>query len=292
MKLKSHQKSMAHYLAIAFGIVVLIISATTSFGFFYRFFSGLIPADIVGAFVARVVAGIVGVILYDLATVFWLTLFLSNADTPHQRAISGVMIAVSFIGAAVASVAHVILTATSFELTGSWFVTLQWVSVGTVTVGIIAQFGAKTLYDSQSHENTVKMKEADRRDELLDAQFAQMDTLTDKVKAESGRYFDMVAPDLAAHQARLIIQDFWKKESDKYGINAPMPNALLDKLEAAQDKPQAAATPTPAQTPTQPQNDAPAPIMPPREPRPLGWHIKPKNAAAADFLAGNGQGNG
>jgi hypothetical protein len=62
-------------LALFFGGLV-VFSAMTTFSFFVAFFSKILPVATVGADVAALVSGVVGVFLFDVATVVWLYGFL------------------------------------------------------------------------------------------------------------------------------------------------------------------------------------------------------------------------
>ena len=81
-----HKRTAAKYLFTAFALAVLAISALTSFAFFYNHFAGLLPAGLLDAQISRIISGLVGMTLFDLACTIWLVAFLHHAETAEQRA--------------------------------------------------------------------------------------------------------------------------------------------------------------------------------------------------------------
>ncbi|MCA9922877.1 MAG: hypothetical protein KC421_10915, partial [Anaerolineales bacterium] len=77
--MKSHQTKAAQFAIGGFSLIVLAISASTSFGFFYAFFDSLLPPDLLGPGVGAFISGAVGVLLFDVACSIWLFTFLHHA---------------------------------------------------------------------------------------------------------------------------------------------------------------------------------------------------------------------
>lgn len=204
--MKEHNKKTLKILAMAFGGLVVIISATTSFGFFYSFFTALFPPELLGVEVAAFISGVVGVTLLDLACVVWLKLYLDHAETSEQRAIAMIMIGITFLGAAVASVAHLGLTATSeLAFNPDMQNSVRIVSLVMVILAVILNFGAMTAYNANSLASKEAIRKADERDAIQktidEEKEAYLTTLKGKVKERLARYADSDAEEMAARIA-------------------------------------------------------------------------------------------
>lgn len=217
--MKSHQKKAASFLITAFAALVLAISATTSFGFFFNFFDALVPPDLFGSTVGAIISGIVGVLLFDVACAIWLYTFLHNAETAEQRAITLIMTTLTFVGAAAASVAHLALSASH----GAFLADLAaqdnigLIALITVILGVIADFGATLAYQRFSQDNKDAVREADRRDRILQAEDEQARELDDLVTQKVKNRLTAVADNLAEQQAARLAAAFQRREGAKYG---------------------------------------------------------------------------
>ena len=215
--MKIHQAQGAKFLIAAFSLVVLSISASTSFGFFYRFFSALIPPSLLGAAIGALISGLIGVLLFDVACSIWLYTFLHHAITPEQRAVSLIMCGVTFIGAAAASIAHLALTASSdMALDASAVNTIAMISLVAVIVGVIANFGASLAYQRFDYGNKQKVREADRHDEIQRAEDEHAAYLDSLISQRVKERLAEAAPQLADIQARRIASRFNRDEAAKY----------------------------------------------------------------------------
>jgi hypothetical protein len=200
------------------GAVILAISASTSFAFFYNYFSNLIPPGIMGADVASLISGIVGTLLFDVAAVVWLQTYLNDARTPEQRAISLIMLIITFTGAAAASVAHLSLSATGeLALDASTLDSIATVALVTVIIGVIANFGSTIAYQRFSYDNKQAVREADREDEIQKAEDGAANELDALVSQKLKERLTQIAPTLAADQAARIAAQYQRREAAKYG---------------------------------------------------------------------------
>lgn len=215
--MKIHQAQGAKFLIATFSLIVLLISASTSFGFFYRFFSTLIPPTLFGYEVGAVLSGLIGMLLFDAACSIWLYTFLHHAITPEQRAVSLIMCGATFIGAAAASIAHLALTASNtMTLDPSAVNTIAMVSLVAVILGVIANFGASLMYQRFSHENKAKVREADRHDEVQRAEAEHAKYLDELITKQVKEELAKAAPRIAALQAKRIAAQFNRHEAAKY----------------------------------------------------------------------------
>lgn len=239
--MNAHKKTAARFTAAAFGVVILAISASTSFAFFYNYFSNLIPPGVLGPAVAALISGIVGTLLFDVASVVWLQTYLNDAKTPEQRAISLIMLIVTFVGAAAASVAHLSLSATGeLALDAATLGSIATVALVTVIIGVIANFGSVIAYQRFSKESKDAVRESDRSDVIQKAEDAQLDELDVQLDKEVRDVLADMVPDLARQQAARIAARIARREGAKYGGNENSGETAVS--------PTAAQQPTPAQS--------------------------------------------
>ncbi len=216
--MKSHQTKAAQFAIAGFSLIVLAISASTSFGFFYQFFDALIPPEILGAGTGALISGAVGVLLFDIACSIWLFTFLHHAGTPEQRAITLIMTAVTFVGSAAASVAHLGLTATGdLAIDPGARGTIALTSLVVVILGVICNFGAALSYQRFSYDNKMQVRESDRLDLIQKAEDEQASELDALVGQQVKELLTQQAPQLAAIQAQRLAAKFYRSETAKYG---------------------------------------------------------------------------
>ena len=221
--MKGHQSSAVKFLSIGFALVLLSVSGLTSFAFFVEFFPEVIPEQVLNPDVGSLISGGIGVVLFDLATVIWLILFLNDAETEEQRAIALIMAGVTFIGSAAASVAYLSLTAK-----GSMDVldvttknTVASFALGVVLLGIVANFGASQMYQRYEKGNKAKVRNSDREDVLQAAEDEQAGHLDALIAQNVREKLAAIAPELAEEQARRLVSRVYRVEAAKYADTAP-----------------------------------------------------------------------
>ena len=216
--MNTHTSSAARFLAIGFSVVLLIISATTSFAFFVEFFPEIIPGSVLAKDIGALVSGAIGVALFDVATVVWLLMFLHDAATPQQRAIALILAVFTFMGSAAASVAYLSLSAEGSMdvLDVATKTTVASFALVIVLLGIVSNFGASQMYNRYSYDNIMKVQEANRRDKLLAAEFEQAGFLDKLIEQQVKEKITAIAPTLAESQAQRIVDKFHRGELSKY----------------------------------------------------------------------------
>lgn len=208
-----HRKKAASFVFIFFSVVVLLISSITSFSFFYTFFPNMLPAGVLDSQTSRIISGSIGVTLFDLATAVWLFVFLQASETSEQRAISGLMITIAFLGAAMSSVAYLILTATGqLALDPQTQETVGLFSLVIVIIGVVANFGAAQAHGRFSKENKEAVAQADWDEKLEKAHEDNRKALLRQVEAKTKERLGEVAPQLADLKVDRIVKDFLNKE--------------------------------------------------------------------------------
>lgn len=214
--MNAHKQTAARFLAMAFALALLVISATTSFAFFFNHFY-IIPPSLLGETVGQLISGIVGVLLFDAATSIWLVIYLQDARTPEQRAISLVLAGFTFLGAAAASVAHLALSATgTMALDIDTLDTISMIALVCVIMGVIANFGGSLMYSRFSHDNKIAVRESDRADAIQQAEDEQARLLDGLIAQGVKEQITAVAPALAKEQASRLVESFRAREMAKY----------------------------------------------------------------------------
>lgn len=223
--MKTHKKQAASFLIAIFAAVILAISASTSFGFFYEYFNSLIPPELFGQMVGAIISGVIGTLLFDVASALWLNTFLHHAETPEQRAVTLIMTMVTFAGAAAASIAHLSLTATggSIYLDAGAKETIGIVALVVVIAGVILNFGATLAYNRFSLENKLAVRESDRLDTIQKAEDEQADYLDSLIAQKVKEKLEEQADNLADIQADRIAAGVYRRERAKYSGGGGLP---------------------------------------------------------------------
>lgn len=230
----SHKKTAARFLAMAFALTLLVISASTSFGFFYNHFY-LIPPSLLGETVGQLISGVVGVLLFDAATSIWLIIYLQDARTPEQRAISLLLAGFTFLGAAAASVAHLALSATgAMALDVATLDTISMIALVCVILGVIANFGGSLMYSRFSYDNKIAVRESDRSDSIQAAEDEQARLLDGLIAQGVKEQITNLAPMLAKEQASRLVESFRAREMAKYAGTAPTAGTAVPTTPAQQ----------------------------------------------------------
>jgi hypothetical protein len=215
----AHKRETAKRIILIFFGGVMVISASTSFGFFFNFFDTLIPPSlpVIGGQIGAIISGVIGVLLFDVSTAVWLYAYLYNAETPEQRSTALSMSAGAFVGAAAASVAHLSLSATRLDALPPE--TKGWISLAAlivVIIGVVANFGAAVNYQKNTLDSQEAVRQADRRDTVIAAEAKHQKNLDKLVESKVTSILESKSDELANIQANRIAQDFLNRESAKY----------------------------------------------------------------------------
>ena len=213
----SHKESATGFLLIAASVIIIAISASTTFGFFSTYFPAIISPEFVGPMYAKVTSGIIGVVVFDLMTVTFLLAFLYKAETPEQRAISLIMTFVTFIFSAIASAAHLYMSASGgMAQDAATLAMLRNVAMISVVLGVVINFGAWISYTRYSYSSKQRVREADRRDMVQKAEDVQANSLDRLVAQKVKERLEDMADNLAVMQAQRIADAFARREQAKY----------------------------------------------------------------------------
>lgn len=217
-----YKKSGAMFMVGAFGVVILAISAVTTFSFFATYFASIFPTGMLGPELASLLAGGAGVILFDIASVYWLNTFLNHAETSEQRGIALLMLVVTFVGAAGASIAQLGLAASGdVALDPATRQSIANASVWTVIIGVVSNFGANIAYGRFSLASKQAVMEADRRDMVQNAEDEQARHLDSLIAQNVKELLTAEAPVMAQEQAQRLVTAYRSREMAKYAGNGP-----------------------------------------------------------------------
>lgn len=212
-----HTESAAKFAVSALAVIVMLISMSTTFGFFATFFGNFFSADAIGQDYASTASGLVGVILFDVGAIVALHAFLHAARTAEQRAVSVFLLIFNFTFSAIASMAHIYLTAsTGLVLDDNLLTQISNVAVIAVVLGVVINFGMWIAYTFYSQAAKLKRIEHKRQDALNHAQARQLDNLAQNVGTKIEEYLNAEADIIAAAQARALADRFRKRELSRY----------------------------------------------------------------------------
>lgn len=232
-----YKKSGAMFMVGGFGVVILAISAVTTFSFFSTYFSSIFPTGMLGPELASLLAGGAGVILFDIASVYWLHTFLNHAETSEQRGIALIMLIVTFVGAAGASIAQLGLAASGdVALDPATRQSIANASVWTVIIGVVSNFGANIAYGRFSLASKQAVMEADRRDMVQNAEDEQARLLDGLIAQNVKELITAEAGKLAQEQAKRVVAAFRAREMAKYAGVESKPEATPPQPQKQQSK--------------------------------------------------------
>lgn len=207
-----HKRQAVNIGFLVGGLVWLVISGTSSFGFFYTYLPSIVPAGIAGS-IAPVISGVIGVALFDVAGILWLAVYLHHTETAAQRAIAMIMAVVTFAGSVASTVAYFALEATSggnqlILLESSTANVIGWFALAVVILGSALNFIGYNLYNSQSLENQRRIREDNQRDVIQAAEDEQSEYLTDLVTSSVKSKIKALAESLAEEEAAHLVNQY------------------------------------------------------------------------------------
>ena len=235
----SHKRQAVNIGFLVGGLVWLVISGTSSFGFFYTYLPSIVPGGIAGS-IAPVISGAMGVALFDVAGILWLAVYLHHTETAAQRAIAMIMAVVTFAGSVAATVAYFALEATSG---GSQLILLEtntanvigWFALATVILGSALNFIGYNLYNSQSLENQRRIRDDNQRDVIQAAEDEAGEYLTDLVTSGVKARIKESAQRLADEEAAYLVGQYQMQRRARFATDVqpglPAPTTPADQDE-------------------------------------------------------------
>lgn len=204
------------FIFTAFKIVVMSISALTSFAFFVTFLPSFIPSVISTEQGGSLITGLVGVMLLDVACISWLY-FRSHAETGEQGTLAMVGASATFIGSALASIAYLALSASEMVLEAQTIYMIQMVSLIGIIVAVVLNFGLAIMYEQQSEKNQANDRERKRQHQIVNTEAQQEQVLTAQIQTNMLQALKEMAPGLAAEGSDWYTQLFQDRQRTRYG---------------------------------------------------------------------------
>jgi hypothetical protein len=206
-----------------FKILIVAISALTSFAFFITFLPSLIPSIITTEQGGSLITGLVGVILLDGACLVWLHL-RGTAETGQQGTMAFAGAVIAFCGSALASVAYLALSASEVILDSQSTYTLQMVSLIGIITAVVANFALAILYEQNSIENQENAREIKRHHRIMNTEARHEKQLSGDMERLMREALKGRAPEMAQTGTEWYVEKIKDKERRRYGRPEPAPN--------------------------------------------------------------------
>lgn len=201
---------------IIFAALIFIASAVLTFGFFFTHLPSIVP-DVVDDFTAAIIAGALGLVIFDGGALAWLKVYLDGSENNDQRNIALSTSVVDITGSAVASFVQILFAGTDL-------VTLSPETEYTVgIVSLVAMAGVLTFnfvsvwrFHKNSDASKTAIREANRLGRIRAAEEEQADQLDTLVAQKVSEKLAAVSDRLADQQAERIVAERVRLESGKY----------------------------------------------------------------------------
>lgn len=171
------------------GWVFVALSATTTFGFFFTFLPSIVPVALLGdTWLAGIFSGVVGVILFEGASLTWLRAYLSGSDTEQQRTIALQSSKAAMAGGAVASFAWIVLSGLQLvSLSTSSQQLVGWLSLLAVAVVTVLHFVNNWRFAKNSKLARDQQRLAARAAKIQKEEEKQQNLLDDLIAEKAGK---------------------------------------------------------------------------------------------------------
>lgn len=205
------EKIAANKTAKRLGTLYFVLSAITSFAFFYVNLPGFLPLPPMGGWedvLEPVLSGAIGVALFTYATVRWLQIYLHGCDNNEQRAISQTAFWATFWADAAASFAYIFLsgnTLLSLPQDLYWWISL--VSIFMVAAAVVFNFFSYVQFNASSNISKEAIREAERLGKIQQVEEEAADYLDDLVQQGVRERLNAKAQQIANAQADRIADE-------------------------------------------------------------------------------------
>jgi hypothetical protein len=203
------------------GGIYFVLSAVTSFAFFFVHLPAFVPLPFLGAEMASVVepviSGLIGVALFDLAAIKWLEIYLYGSGNNDQRDIAQRAFWVGFWGSAASSFAYIFLTGNNLVVLpteAAWWMSIT--SIFIIAASVVFNFYSKIVFDSHSNQSKEAIREAERLGRIQEAEANEADYLDDLIAQNVKERLNQHAAELASEQAEKIVAERLAIERAKY----------------------------------------------------------------------------
>lgn len=222
------EKIAANKTAKRLGTLYFVLSAITSFAFFYVNLPAFLPLPPMGGWenvLEPVISGAIGVALFTYATVRWLQIYLHGCDNNEQRAISQTAFWVTFWADAAASFAYIFLSGnTLLTLPADLYWWISLVNIFMVAAAVVFNFYSYVQFNASSNISKQAIREAERVGKIQKVEDEAADYLDDLVQQGVRERLNAKAQQIANAQADRIAEERANIELAKgkrEGNNAP-----------------------------------------------------------------------
>lgn len=202
-------------------VVILALSAMTTFGFFIESMPGLIPLPFgIDPAIIKLITGAIGVLLFDGGAFYWLSVHNKSTENSKQRNVSNRIFWVCVAGSIMASLVYLVLFASNL-----WTVPQDARDVigfaALIGVAFVVSFHFYSGIEMTKHneENRVRVAEANSADKAERAErdaLVHLDTLMEK---EVKDQLTKIAPVLANRQAADIVRQRLLRMSSRFDVS-------------------------------------------------------------------------
>jgi len=225
-----------------FAALIFLASAALTFGFFFDHLPSIVP--MLDPLTAAIVAGVLGLLIFDGGALAWLKVYLDACDNNDQRTIAITTSVVDISGSAIASFTQIVFAGTSLVTLSpdtQYFVGLAALvaAAGVLTFNFISIW----RFHKNSDASKLAIREADRLAKIREEEDEQARHLDDLVVQKVREKLQAAAEQIAETQASRIAK-------------------TREMIELAKGDRQVSTPPTQA---VAAENKHPQPVMKPRE---------------------------
>ena len=202
------EKIAANKTARQLGVLYFVLSAITSFAFFYVNLPSFLPLPPIGgweSFLEPVISGLIGVALFTYATVRWLKIYLHGCDNNEQRSIANTAFWATFWADAAASFAYIFLSGNALLTLPQdlyWWISL--ISIFMVASAVVFNFYSYVQFNASSNISKQAIREAERQGKIQQVEEEAADYLDDLVQQGVRERLGAKAQEIANAQADRI----------------------------------------------------------------------------------------
>ena len=245
--MNSLNEKKARTMGAIFGGLIVIASAALTFSFFFENLPALVPQDIFGPVIAGIIAGLLGVLVYEAGALVWLWMYLYGSENNDQRNTAITMSAADILGGAVASFAQIIFAGTGLVTIsdeGQFYVGI--VALLAVALGIVFNFVAHWHFKQNSEESKTAIREANRRAVIQDEEENQARHLDKLVAQKVAQKLAARAESIAEEKAEKVVRErirLERKGSTEDGDPLPQSTPALPQVQTVAVAAEAPAEP-------------------------------------------------
>lgn len=183
---------------IAFMTIVVIISGSLTFAFFYEYLPFIFPSTLLGEDVSRFVSGVFGTVILEAGSLVWLFTYLRLCENRYQRSIAFQTSIISFSGSLATTFVQLIFMGNGlFELDQNARNIIGFIALFAIAFVLVYNFASIWRYKKNSNESIEEIEDARREDSLKSVVQARQKKLDRLVEKNVDKLLQQEAPELA-----------------------------------------------------------------------------------------------